>query len=639
MSASEPRTRRRQERLLLREQDIRIQQLRDLLHPQITNQDILRLYLEESRWDVARAHSRWTRDRERILAGAESDVDDDDDSLSSLSTSSESDNAEEDPDAHINERINLRQALEDLPLCDNIEQERRDAALAFRIRVEEVYDAVLSRSEAILLMNLARWDLGLALATFESHAEARDRLRVAYDGMRDDTDNVDEQSARIAALLDVTERPDWLSIKLFLKGLRWNLVHAVVRWYQEGIMPFKEEGLHDIPQTRPHFAMRVDETGKLRQKPAKNACRAAPEVDQEAWNDESTDYTNPGDEDPPEPIEHGQAYGRTYSHAKTDNKRPPGFIIHAGANKTIAPGPWDPSKLLIEYIFGGQYKYNIFKNSKYRFPDRDQEGSEDDDAASDDDDGSPSPSTKSSRPTKSRKGRSSKPPKAEAKKVKPTVPFDFSIRAHLNDLNNWRRQNFSRVRGDVLRASAQQWTTSELEFFYSLNAEWLAGLKAEFPTVTRRQILEQATIPSATKEDWARRMNERFTGTTPEGATEPRWDRKATALVTMRGRWPKLFVHFRVNPDRKWLAKCDPAEVARLEHERDTMEAVDMLLTAAAVLDAADAGEDTDDESVHDEREDEEIGEETEVDNGGDRMEEYASEEVEDGCGAMDMEE
>jgi hypothetical protein len=91
-------------------------------------------------------------------------------------------------------------------------------------------------------------------------------------------------------------------------------------------------------------------------------------------------------------------------------------------------------------------------------------------------------------------------------------------------------------------------------------------------------------------------MNERFSGTFPvdergKQPKAPRFDREPMALMTMRHRHPKLFVHFRVSPDKKWLAKVDAAEIEQLEDERDAIERLDYLLTAVARAAAEDSGE------------------------------------------------
>ena len=149
---------------------------------------------------VARANTLWNRIRDRILAGE--DGDSDFCSLSSLSSisSSPSDTA---LNTTVGRQVDLQNAMTDcdLPFNENVEQERRDLALAFRIRIEEVHKVILSISEAILLLLLAEWDSGLALAQFQGREEARNRLRVAFDGMHDRTEDTNEHSARIAAML------------------------------------------------------------------------------------------------------------------------------------------------------------------------------------------------------------------------------------------------------------------------------------------------------------------------------------------------------------------------------------------------------------------------------------------------------
>ena len=91
-------------------------------------------------------------------------------------------------------------------------------------------------------------------------------------------------------------------------------------------------------------------------------------------------------------------------------------------------------------------------------------------------------------------------------------------------------------------------------------------------------------------------MNDRFTGTFINDAKgkpskTARHDRKDSALMTMRGRYAKLAIHFRLTMDKKWLKKLDPAEIERLEAERDVLEREDNLLTAVAQA-AADASSD-----------------------------------------------
>ena len=52
------------------------------------------------------------------------------------------------------------------------ERGRRDDAQVFRDAIEELYSVTLSISEAVLLLQLDGWDVGVALAAFSSHAVA-----------------------------------------------------------------------------------------------------------------------------------------------------------------------------------------------------------------------------------------------------------------------------------------------------------------------------------------------------------------------------------------------------------------------------------------------------------------------------------
>ena len=585
------------------QQETPLQQLRDLLYPRVTTRDLLRRYLIAARWDVERAATSWTRDRERILAGNGLDSDcHSDSSLSSLSSSSSSSSNDRpnSPGDGRCEEIDLRVELETagLHFNDSVEQERRDAAHALRIRIEEIHEVVLSRSEAVLLLSSADWDLGAALASFTSHEEARSRLRIAFDGMRADTDDVDQQSARIAGLLDITERADWLSMKIFLQKVNWDFVQAVIQWHKSGIMPFKSD---NVPSTqsrnKAHWACRIDTDGRLREMPTDKDCTAATEENPGAWADDTDDFTNPNDKPPATPIIPGTDDDVTQRLRRRN--RPPRFVIHAINHKALEPGPKDTSKWLFEYILRGVYHANLFKNEKYRFPDRvaDVEDTKIDNAETD--------SSHSS--SNSDKSSSSGPsPKRQKKGV---VEFHFGSSKHVKDLNNWRRQNWFRLCGVSWRPAAQTWVQAELDFLYPLTQEWFNELKQQNPTTKRQDILEKNVIRLATKRDWIRRFNERFTDTTPAGATEPRRDRNLAAIMTHRGRYARLAIHFRVNPDKKWLAKVDPEERERLEAERRAFERADLILTIAevqkrAAAEAASLARDLDENEGEDKDED-----------------------------------
>ncbi len=406
---------------------------------------------------VAQAHADWETDLARVLAGENFD---DTSSLSSLSSLPPSSAAADDDDNNgdsslrtaIGQKIAMRDAMEDaaLPFNVNIEQERRDAALAFRIRIESVHGVVLSISEAVLLLYLAEWDIGVALAQFQSHEEARNRLRITFDSMRNRTEDLNEQSARLAAMLEICERSDWLSFKLILQKKRQNLVRAVIAWYKTGVPPFQNDNTNSVQKSRPHWGLRVDHNGRLREMPTAQECRAAPDAESDGWADDTEDFTNPNDTNPPAPHSHSQGHGRNYNTAKD---RPPGFMLNAGNESfirmpfrserdkpdTIQAGPADPSKFLLEYISKGQYKFNLFKLEKYFFSDRVDDTQDDSDNADNDpqvnDDSSSSSSSSDSSPSKpgkrkrklSRKSafKSAVTPRKRANPIKPCVEFNF----------------------------------------------------------------------------------------------------------------------------------------------------------------------------------------------------------------------
>ena len=577
------------------EQETRLQELRDLLYPQITTNALLRQFLEAARWNVERAHARWTTIRERVLAGDNASDSDSSFSLSSLSSSSSKNSG------NLRQNIDAGVELERLPFNNNVEQERRDAALFLRLQIEELHNVVLSRAEAVLLLQLADWDLGTAIATFENHEEARNRLRIAFDGMRTNTYDENQQSARLARLLEITERSDWLALKICLQKVKWDLVQAVIDWHKTGIVPLKNDVVpRGSTREKPHWACRVDTNGRVRSRPTEEECTAASEEDASAWADDTVDFTNPDAKQSPTPI----IPGKDDEMSAKDRKRSPGFILHYRPYQPQKPCPVDTKKFLLEYIQNGTYRFDLFQHEMFFWPDRVDSTPEDRDDESDSD---ASASSSDSVTSSSRLDRP-KPAKAVAH-------FDWATSSHMQIYNNWRRQNFVRIRGDSFRPRAQQWVQEELDYIYEINQDWFNDLKEQHPYQTRKELLETTEITITVKRDWTRRMNERFTGTTPQGAKGPRWDRNFTAIMTQRSRIPRLHVHFRVNPDKKWLKKADPAELARLEAERDAMENIDLLLTANATMrrDSAAAQAQNDDEDEDGaENEDEGDQEETE---------------------------
>ena len=124
-------------------------------------------------------------------------------------------------------------------LNSNAEQERRDAALAFRIAIEKssMGTVILSPSQAVLFLYLNAWDLGDAVALWNSQSlRANYKVLAQFDGMRTQLDRqimIDDrvvlraQDERLALLLNITGRPDWYSLRERLVEADWNLIEAV----------------------------------------------------------------------------------------------------------------------------------------------------------------------------------------------------------------------------------------------------------------------------------------------------------------------------------------------------------------------------------------------------------------------------
>jgi hypothetical protein len=343
------------------------------------------VFLEESGWDVERALRRWRRCQRSETTG--SDNEDSDSSAEDSSDDSDATASNTAANTAYPQRVDLRAAMqaEDLPYNVNIEHERRETVVAFSKRIRERHSVALTIAEAVLLLNREQWDLGMALTLFVTYAEARDRLRVQFDGTRDNTENENEQSFRLVTLIEITERADWLSMKVFLMKKKWNLVRVVVAWFKKGIRPFNDDDVRagGFVKDRPHWAKRIDANGNLRPMPLAADCLPVDNTHWTDWADDTADFTNAGDSDPPVPIKHGDRVGRAYGGTRRD----PGYIIHAGANSTVKPGPPDLSKLFLEYISKGVYRYNLFSHKKYWFSERvpDFGDSADDDSSDDDD--------------------------------------------------------------------------------------------------------------------------------------------------------------------------------------------------------------------------------------------------------------
>lgn len=509
-------------RLSQKEQTNRMDTLRGRLQPHVTDRGLLQRILEDVDWDIERAYRRWHREHRRaqkVQAGEDPDdisssssSDDSDDSDSDESGEEIADDDGNDENHNKEAKPSLLESMCERPVNENPEQERRDAALALRIHVQELTDdqVYLSPSEAILLLHRSQWELDTAAARFTTLQAARLELQV-YDHMRTslpkDVDREDsatmlQQDERLATLINITGRPDWFSLKLWLEHCDWNLILAVQLWFNRGIDPAAgQKGLR-------LKLIRVGVDEQPRQWPTNQECEA-PQVD-DKWGEEPELYAV----DDPESTASDQG---SQSGLKTERARADGFLLSNDANPraTAKRGNPDPTKFLVEYIQKGQYWYNRFQHDILRWPDLEAHGQQPRD---------------------------------------PNLPlFDWDNQQHLNWLNAWRRQVINRATGGIARGRTQAWSQEEIDFLIALTEELYEQVKADHPDRTDDELLP-LTISTAKKKEWEKRMNEKFTGTVQDDSGEPRKDRKFPALMTQRSRVRTLVERFKVKADKKYFS-------------------------------------------------------------------------------------
>lgn len=212
---------------------------------------------------------------------------------------SDSDEDDPEPPVAVDPELIAKMESSYLPFSSG-DQEPRDAALAFREAIRERESARLSISEAVLLLFLAGGDIGVALTEFTSHSGARRRLRYNFDGLRElqEVEDQIQESKCLQILTEITRRNDWLSLKRELERRKWNMVKTVVRWFKKGIPVFEDA---DIPRDKPKdWGLRGDRWARKLEKPSEESTNPATS-DLTGWAPDGADFTDPNDDDQPEP--------------------------------------------------------------------------------------------------------------------------------------------------------------------------------------------------------------------------------------------------------------------------------------------------------------------------------------------------
>lgn len=417
----------------------------------------------------------------------------------------------------------------EIPFNDSFEQERRDAVLALRLHFEERLGekGTISPAEATLLLHQQHWDLTQAARSFGTLQRTRRSLACTYDQMRsilqgpvaevNQQTTLMQQNERLAELINITGRNDWYSLRVCLQQHSWDLVATVSQWFSEGIPP--EEAQASVA---PHGGVRMDVNLRPLPMPTGESTRSASST--EGWAAEPEAFATEGGE-------HGQSSSEEESALfKQTRKRPHGFMVNS-TRSTAKKGMRNDRLFLIEYISRGRYWYNRFERQQtFKWPGvgftAEAQGHEQD--------------------------HHQHQPRPEDKRL---VEFDWSNQQHLTWLNNWRRQNIQRATGLQIRARAQRWSPEELQFLYDLSEELLQEKARRFPGKTVGELLP-LMISKATKEEWAKRMNEKFSGTIQPGSDWPRFDREETALMTQRARTRAIVDRFQLRADEDFFAKA-----------------------------------------------------------------------------------
>ena len=553
--------------------------VRERLRPHLAHGPLIERYLRVYSWDIDRATAQYQADRASIqnnppapvphmpppaapvglaqpfppparastaAAGTES----------SGSESSIGDSASDSDSASEEKLINAMRAAA-VPYSENIEQERRDAALALRKHLQENKNVKLSCSQAVLLLLLAQWDLGRAAAEFKSLKDASCRLHVHFDHMRSSLprrtamvkgDDQFRQDERLALFNSITERADWWSLCLFLKERDYDLVKAVADWYNSGVPPVKH------PKHGMGFGIRVDPLLRPRAMPEEASTRPPEHADQD-WAPELDVFATEG-------------ICKRYKLKiveRPPRKRVFGSIINEHFD-TVQPGEANDLLYLMEYFSKQTYRKNRFKNKKYNWDELkgrsgDATNVESTVAPEDIHEGTAIEQTEgiveeAVDPGSPQHPHNEPPPSAP---MGSQLQFDFDLRKHVSDLNSYRRQSAIRITGIRKRGAAQAWVAAESGFLFWLHLQHLCWLMVENVDKAKSKLMP-FVVTEFLLQEWTDRMNAMFRGTKPKGAKAPRVDRTSGGLNTQRSRSLWITRKFKQKLDKDKFPEGDPDE-------------------------------------------------------------------------------
>ena len=389
-----------------------------------------------------------------------------------------------------------------IPYMRSTEQERRAAADIIPLLVNNGRSPenrlVLSRAEAALILEVADGDLELVVKYMQDHDWAIQVLHHQYDKLRVPTGTDEEKQemrdAMLAHLIHMTDRGDWWSVHEHLVAHKWNLVTAVAVWQKSGIPPVqhpKDKAINTLSHGFGRRKIRSSNGMVLRPMPTLAEVTEYISRTDVVWKDEPSQFTTVSD---PGTTQQRTAWERQAKEAR--NKRPVSFIIHHDRYSAQKGCP-DDTKFTIEYIAAEKYRCQTFEHRAYFWPEFSDSG----DAA-----------------------RNTKP------------LYDPGKQGDVDTLNNWRRENYSRITGITpVRGGGSEWSDEELGHLYDLFKEVFDELKA----ANGGKAPAKFKVKDSKKAEWATQHEAKFPGT----------KRTASAMISMATRITRFCQDFGLKPN------------------------------------------------------------------------------------------
>ena len=297
--------------------------IRNRIAPHPVTLEQLENHLGATGWDVDRAYQRWyTEHQEALPAIGRGEL-----IRPSFSIRPRADDKESEKDvgqASPNSADFIPYPHDAIP-----ERERRRLVSFLQELVEETRalegTVRLKRSEAVMLLQEAGWDVVQARDLYLEHQLAFEEFVNSYNHFRGPSQLRSEQDDRLSRLIHMTGRRDIGSLDAHLRHHNYNFIAAVVAWQKSGIPAINNAEWPEIE-------------GQL------------PVQDDVVWSSE-----NPSDMEEQKEGDGAEQEKDVVKYVTTIN------TDRLGANK----GAPDHTKMIIEHIRNGKYVAHIFKHRKY----------------------------------------------------------------------------------------------------------------------------------------------------------------------------------------------------------------------------------------------------------------------------------